>query len=159
MTQELTEQWYAVFLFFLIVIMASRLPDRLVVYCDQSYHPRQLGGDPHLFSHLPCELAVCSQQWEDPPVSPLPTDEEGTWGSQTEMYVLAHMTGLNISSFNTWARMYAYILPGHIDQEQYPDDLTRPAIYIQYTGNHFNVTLSQGSWFLSLHQLSTPSSF
>ena len=27
-------------------------------------------------------------------------DEEGTWGSQTEMYVLAHMTGQNIFSFN-----------------------------------------------------------
>ena len=44
------------------------------------------------------------------------------------MYVLAHMTGL--ISFNTQARMYAYTLPGHIDQELYPDDLTRPAIYI-----------------------------
>ena len=50
-------------------------------------------------------------------------DEEGTWGSQTEMYVLAHMT------FNTRARMYEYLLPGCIDQERYPDDLTRPAIY------------------------------
>ena len=28
-------------------------------------------------------------------------DEEGTWGSQTEMYVLAHMTGVIIFSFNT----------------------------------------------------------
>ena len=56
-------------------------------------------------------------------------DEEGTSGSQIEMYVLAHMTGL--ISFNTQARMYAYTLPGHIDQELYPDDLTRPAIYIQ----------------------------
>ena len=55
-------------------------------------------------------------------------------GSQTEMYVLAHMTGLNIFSFNTQATMYAYILPGNIDQERYPEDLTRPAIYIQYTG-------------------------
>ena len=72
-------------------------------------------------------------------------DEEGTWGSQTEIYVLARMTGLNIFSFNTHARRYAYILPGDIDQAQYPDDLTHPAIYIQYTGNHFNVTLSQGS--------------
>ena len=74
-------------------------------------------------------------------------DEEGTWGSQTEMYVLAHMTGLNIFSFKTRARMYEYLLPGSIDQERYPEDLTRPAIYmyIQYTGNHFNVTLSQGS--------------
>ena len=49
-------------------------------------------------------------------------DEEGTWGSQTEMYVLAHMTGLNVFSFNTRARRYAYILPGHIDQEQYPEN-------------------------------------
>ena len=48
-------------------------------------------------------------------------DEEGTWGSQTEMYLLAHMTGLNLFSFNTQARMYAYILPGHIDQERGPD--------------------------------------
>ena len=33
-------------------------------------------------------------------------------GSQTEVYVLAHMTGLSIFSFNTQARMYVYILPG-----------------------------------------------
>ena len=36
-------------------------------------------------------------------------DEEGTWGSQTEMYVLAHRTGLNIFSINTRARMYTYM--------------------------------------------------
>ena len=52
---------------------------------------------------------------------------------------------LDIFSFNTQARMYEYLLPRCVDQEQYPEDLTRPAIYIQYTGKHFNVTLLQGS--------------
>ena len=37
-------------------------------------------------------------------------DEKGIWGSRTEMYVLARMTGLNIFSLDTQARRCEYIL-------------------------------------------------
>ena len=49
--------------------------------------------------------------------------------------------------------MHAYILPVHIDQERYPEDLTRPSIYIQYTGN-FQCDPLTGSGLLCYYAVS-----
>ena len=70
-------------------------------------------------------------------------DRNYTWGSHTEMIVLAHMAGVNIASYNTLVRDYDFLSPGLIDINVYPEDNSRPTIYITYTGNHFNVVLSQ----------------
>ena len=37
------------------------------------------------------------------------------WGSQNEMFVLAHMAGVNIASYNTTERQYHFHNPGVID--------------------------------------------
>ena len=65
------------------------------------------------------------------------------WGTQNEILTFAHMAGVNIASYNTNDRHYEYFKPGVIDINVFPDDNSRPTIYIQYTGNHFNVVLSQ----------------
>ena len=65
------------------------------------------------------------------------------WGSQNEMFVLAHMAGVNIASYNTIERQYHFQNPGVIDINAHPNDNSWPCLYVQYTGNHFNVVLSQ----------------
>jgi hypothetical protein len=70
-------------------------------------------------------------------------DQNGVWGTQNEMLVLAHMAEINIASFNTHERRYNFCFPGVIDYNAYPEDDTRPSIYLEYTGNHFNVVLAQ----------------
>ena len=50
------------------------------------------------------------------------------WGSQNEMFVLAHMAGVNIASYNTTERQYHFHNPGVIDINAYPDDNSRPCI-------------------------------
>ena len=70
-------------------------------------------------------------------------DRNYVWGSQNELLAFAHMTGVNIASYNTIDRQYSYFKPGVIDINAFPDDNSRPTIYLEYTGNHFNVVLSQ----------------
>ena len=71
-------------------------------------------------------------------------DRAGRWGSTAKMLVLAHMVGANVASFNTHDEHYHVLSPGVIDCEEYPQDDSRPTIYVAYThGNHFNVVLSQ----------------
>ena len=70
-------------------------------------------------------------------------DQNRVWGTQNEMLVLAHMAEVNIASFNKRERQYHFNFPGVIDYHAYPEDHTRPSIYLEYTGNHFNVVLSQ----------------
>ena len=41
------------------------------------------------------------------------------WGSQNEMFVLAHMAGVNIASYNTTERQYQFQNPGVIDINAY----------------------------------------
>ena len=67
-------------------------------------------------------------------------EQNGVWSTQSEMFVLAHMAEINISSFNKQEQRYNFLFPGVIDYDMYPEDDTRPSIY---TGNHFNVVLSQ----------------
>ena len=70
-------------------------------------------------------------------------ETNGVWGSQNEMLALAHMAGVNIFSFNEIDRHYHIHSPGVIDYNAYPKDYTKPSIYLKYTGNHFNVVVSQ----------------
>ena len=66
-----------------------------------------------------------------------------TWGIDRELFVLAHMAVVNIANYNTNDEYYHFHTPGVIGGDTYPDDNSRPSIYIQYTGDHFNVVLSQ----------------
>ena len=66
-----------------------------------------------------------------------------SWGTHNEMLVLAHMAGLNMASYNTIEHQYHFHNPGMIDINAYPDDNSRPTIYITYTGDHFNLVQSQ----------------
>ena len=63
-----------------------------------------------------------------------------TWGTDRELFVLAVV---NIANYNINDEYYHFHTPGVIGGDAYPDDNSRPSIYIQYTGDHFNVILSQ----------------
>ena len=70
-------------------------------------------------------------------------DRQGTWGTIVEMLVLAYMVGVNVYSYNLNDWNYLNFSPGVIDYETYPENYARHGIYFIYTGNHFNVVLSQ----------------
>ena len=70
-------------------------------------------------------------------------DRQGTWGTIVEMFVLAYMVGVNVYSYNLNDWNYRNFSPGVIDYETYPENYARHDIYFIYTGNHFNVVLSQ----------------
>ena len=55
-------------------------------------------------------------------------DRNYVWGTHDEMLVLAHMAGLNIASYSTIDRQYHFHNPGMA----YPDDNSRPTIYIHH---------------------------
>ena len=65
------------------------------------------------------------------------------WGTDREIFVLAHMVVVNIANYNINDEYYHFHTPGVIGGDAYPDDNSGPSIYIQYTGDHFNVVLSQ----------------
>ena len=62
------------------------------------------------------------------------------WGSQKEMFVLAHMAGVNIGSYNTTERQYHFHNPGVIDINAYPDDNSRPC-------NMLNTQVTTSLWY------------
>ena len=71
-------------------------------------------------------------------------DREGVWGTTTELLAFCHMASVNIASYNTDDGSYHVLGPGVIEPDTFPQDDSRPTIYIVFTGgNHFNVTLSQ----------------
>ena len=70
-------------------------------------------------------------------------DRNYTWVTHNEMIVLAHMVGVNMASYNTVDKYYHFMSPGLIDIHAYPEDNSRPTIYVAYTGDHFNMVLSQ----------------
>ena len=70
-------------------------------------------------------------------------DRNYSWGTHNEILVLAHIAGLNMTSYNTIEHQYNFHNPGMIDINAYPDDNSWPTIYITYTGNHFNFVQSQ----------------
>lgn len=86
---------------------------------------------------------LLTQQYNSSYIAHSCMDQNGVWGTQNEMLVLAHMAEINIVSFNTHERRYNFCFPGVIDYNAYPEDDTRPSIYLEYTGNHFNVVLAQ----------------
>ena len=70
-------------------------------------------------------------------------DRQGAWGTWVEMMVLANMVGANVYSYRIQNDYYEIASPGYIDPAAYPQDYGRQSMYILYTGNHFNVVLSQ----------------
>ena len=60
-----------------------------------------------------------------------------------EMLVLAHVLGVNIAFYNKVLRSYQIYSPGVIEPDAFKEDNSRPTIYVVFTGNHFNVVLSQ----------------
>jgi hypothetical protein len=71
-------------------------------------------------------------------------ERDGVWGTTVELVTFSHMAGVNVASYNTEDERHHVLSPGVIDSERFPEDNSRPTIYIQFTGgNHFNVTLSQ----------------
>ena len=68
----------------------------------------------------------------------------GTWGSDREILVLAHLLRVNVVLFDTDRGCYGVSSAGFIEPETYAEDYTRPSIYILFVNNdHFNVELSQ----------------
>ena len=86
-------------------------------------------------------------------------DRNYTWGTHNEMIVLAHMAGINMASYNINDNYYHFIHPGLIDSNAYPKDNTRPTIYFSYTGDHFNLVLSQDSSLSLIQVAETPAAF
>ena len=70
-------------------------------------------------------------------------DQLGVWGTETEMLVLAHVLEVNIAFYNQVLRSYQIYSPGVIEPDAFQEDNSRPTIYVVFTGNHFNVVLSQ----------------
>ena len=66
----------------------------------------------------------------------------GVWGTDVEVVIAAHLLDFNIAMFNVPAGDYVVHGPWLVNHAQ-PMDNTRPTMYILYTGNHFNVILSQ----------------
>ena len=71
-------------------------------------------------------------------------DRDGSWGTTAEIITLAHMLGVNIVSYNSDDLQYQVVSPGILDFDAYPEDNSRPSMYLMFVnGNHFNVMLSQ----------------
>ena len=71
-------------------------------------------------------------------------DHDGAWGTDKEITVLAHLLQINIVSFNVGLGQYGVWGPGCLDPATYPEDYSRPTLYILFVGNnHFNFMLSQ----------------
>ena len=67
-------------------------------------------------------------------------DQEGAWGSDIEMALISHKLSINVASFNVATGIWR---PGILSPNEFGEDQSIPTIYIHYTGNHFNVVLSQ----------------
>ena len=70
-------------------------------------------------------------------------DQEGAWGSDIEMALISHKLSINVASFNVATGNYGIWSPGILSPNEFGGNQSRPTIYIHYTGNHFNVVLSQ----------------
>ena len=66
----------------------------------------------------------------------------GVWGTDVEVVVAAHLLDVNIAMFNVPVGDYVVRGTWLVNHAQ-PMDNTRPTMYISYTGNHFDVILSQ----------------
>ena len=73
-------------------------------------------------------------------------EQEGAWGSQIDMAVLAHRLDVDIASFDVCGGNYSLWSRGLLQPDQHFDvEQIRPRIFIYYTAerNHFHVILSQ----------------
>ena len=62
----------------------------------------------------------------------------GVWGTDVEVGI----ADVNIAMFNVPAGDYVVLGPWLVNHAQ-PMDNTQPTMYISYTGNHFDLILSQ----------------
>ena len=65
-------------------------------------------------------------------------EQEGAWGTNIEMAVLAHKLDKNIASFN----VSCYTLWSHgllHPSDHFTEDEIKPTIFIYYTGDHFGM--------------------
>ena len=61
----------------------------------------------------------------------------GTWGTDFEMAILAHLLQTVVYSFKA-GEYWLVVFPGSIDRTT-PEDVSGKSMYIYYTGNHFEV--------------------
>jgi len=70
-------------------------------------------------------------------------DQMGAWGTNVEMVVLAHLFKANMYSYNVNSCEYWVYEPRWIGFVAGTEYYLQPSLYILYTGNHFDVLLSQ----------------
>ena len=63
--------------------------------------------------------------------------DDGTWGTDLEMSLLAHMLDIVVYSYKA-GQLWIACFPKGIDHSL-PEDVNKKSIYIYYTGNHYNV--------------------
>ena len=64
------------------------------------------------------------------------------WGTDVEVFATTHLLGVNIAMYNQHDGHYCVNGLWLVDPAQ-PMDNTNPTIYVSFTGNHFDVILSQ----------------
>ena len=70
-------------------------------------------------------------------------DQTGAWGTDVEMIVLAHLVQANVYSYDVNLCKYWVFEPRCIGFVAGTEYYLQPSLYILYTGNHFDVLLSQ----------------
>ena len=70
-------------------------------------------------------------------------DQDGAWGTHVELTLISHMLSINVATFVVEEGRYGMYTPGIICPDEFGEDHSRTAIYMHYTGNHYNVVLSQ----------------
>ena len=68
-------------------------------------------------------------------------DIRGIWGTETEMFALAHMLQTDIYSYNTDDHKWHKYDITDVDRNE-SDNVTRISIYIHHPDNHFEVVRS-----------------
>ena len=69
-------------------------------------------------------------------------DRNGSWGTDVEIIALAHLLGVNITTYSMVHNSYVVRGPWLVDPAQQMNN-SLPTIYLSYTGDHFNVVISQ----------------
>ena len=68
-------------------------------------------------------------------------DRDSTWGTDVEMFTLAHLLNTAIFSYNTRDQKWWRFSPNFVDKTL-TDDSTARAIYIRHPPGHFDVVRS-----------------
>jgi len=67
--------------------------------------------------------------------------DSGTWGTDFEMSVLAHLLQTVVYSYNATGEYWIACFPHSIDKT-IPEDVRVKSMYIHFIGNHFEVVTS-----------------